>query len=1113
MPSNVTNVIGLLKPSFSSGLQKTEDGFVALNETQNVLTGSFISALDEDGLFSTQQLKVDWSKFHNHTFFQSAQVKTNFAFQKIIQKYPFDGSQKEFEEFDANLTGWEKYILNRFPKHKGYLWFSGSSSSVGGTYVTVNDSVGAEYPEISLDKSGIRTLSPMTRSFSIETFLFIPPITNENSIVLQKTNDTSGFLMYLSKSASTSEAQLFFKITSSSIAVSASATVVKDKWNHIAVDWNKNQLFLSINNNLIGTSSIAPILTSINAESTNLLIGSGSSFDSFTPEETLSGSMDELRIWFGVTRSYIERAKDLYTSIYAVPNLNLYFKFNEASGSTSPVVLDSSGKGMHGTLNTHAFSTTKVRNVLTSSLDSEASPLIYEDINKTPVLFPEHPGVLALRTEFINSGSLYDDVNPSLITKLLPKHLFLEAQAFDNLETLEGEITTNLDSTTGGPRTTRLGGTNFLLSLLYLWAHEFDEMKLFSDALGLLTTVNYDNDDTMPSVFLERYAKTRGFQLPSLFTNASIQQYIGGSGIINDYQNQSEKTLREIQYQIWRRILTNLNDIIESKGTIHSVKAFFRALGIDPDASVYIHEHGSGQRYSLENNPKVFKHKSCQFLRFNQGGYIRTPVLSSSRVEPGWPLEANTAADGVLTSGSWTVESVVSFISNSLQTNPQQSCLRVSGENLVTNDMFIYANLVAVSGSGFTLFVKPVSSSINVYSVSIDAKIENKLPWFVSFGRTRSDDTGFNIINHPSSSYFLRVGQMDGETTSFFSSSYVYVPESTGSIFQMVSSSVTGQTNGCFLEIGERASSIGTGFLTGSSDSQLVFTGDIGFIRFWSKALSVSESIEHNRNFTSIGAINPIINWNFNVSSSGSFERLRLDSSCQQAEKITNGSGKIYLRDFSQNNFVMTGSNFQADTNVVVNKQINLSTFSYHLDNPSTTNKVRVRGLNEKGNYFADYFINQGRAFEVPQFEEKTDANKFSIEFSAVAGLNEDIMNTFANMQFLNDALGSPASLFEENYRNLEKMSENYFNRLTTKPNLKTFFEYYKWLDTNISSFIEQLIPITTTFSGLNYVVESHVLERAKLKLYGSNLFLGEADRVNAKRNLFLRQIVGQITR
>ena len=50
-------------------------------------------------LKSTQQLNVDWTKFENHTFFSSAEVKVNEAFNNIINFYPFDGTKSEIESF------------------------------------------------------------------------------------------------------------------------------------------------------------------------------------------------------------------------------------------------------------------------------------------------------------------------------------------------------------------------------------------------------------------------------------------------------------------------------------------------------------------------------------------------------------------------------------------------------------------------------------------------------------------------------------------------------------------------------------------------------------------------------------------------------------------------------------------------------------------------------------------------------------------------------------------------------------------------------------------------------------------------------------------------------
>ena len=107
------------------------------NKTAASLSGSNISSTSSfryenaypQGLKSTQQLSVDFSKFENHTFFNSAETKVNVGFDKIINEFPFDGSHKESEAFFDSLTGFERHLFDRYPKHMGFLHFSGTSAS------------------------------------------------------------------------------------------------------------------------------------------------------------------------------------------------------------------------------------------------------------------------------------------------------------------------------------------------------------------------------------------------------------------------------------------------------------------------------------------------------------------------------------------------------------------------------------------------------------------------------------------------------------------------------------------------------------------------------------------------------------------------------------------------------------------------------------------------------------------------------------------------------------------------------------------------------------------------------------------------------------------------
>ena len=54
---------------------------------------------DKKGFVSTQEVNIDYSKFVNHTFFHSAVAKVNESFDLILNKFPFDGSNKKIESF------------------------------------------------------------------------------------------------------------------------------------------------------------------------------------------------------------------------------------------------------------------------------------------------------------------------------------------------------------------------------------------------------------------------------------------------------------------------------------------------------------------------------------------------------------------------------------------------------------------------------------------------------------------------------------------------------------------------------------------------------------------------------------------------------------------------------------------------------------------------------------------------------------------------------------------------------------------------------------------------------------------------------------------------------
>tara|TARA_Y100001963_G_scaffold159001_2_gene260783 strand:+ start:6096 stop:9743 length:3648 start_codon:yes stop_codon:yes gene_type:complete len=821
------------RPGFSDA-QSLSD----VSDTNISSTSSFKYDVPGAPLKSTQQLSVDFSKFKNHTFFNSALAKTNVAFSKVVNEFPFDGSKRTIEEFLDSLTGFDRYIFNNFPKYTGYLNFSGTTGHCDddtGTWIDVIDSAGARFREFSKNKTGERVIKLGTNSFSLDTSIFVPAKANDNQVIFQRVSgsagsDSDGYMLCLSESLSTSECKIIFNVTSGSSArLSTSASFEKGKFNHVCAVYDRSpgisKLFLYINTSLAASSSNAYEMESINLGSTRFFIGSGSSMTvedtmelasselgKWKPAETFSGSIAELR-FFHSSRQKSSIVSDYQKNIFAQEDLKLYYRFNEPSGSYDGknVVLDSSGNSLHTVITNYSDDLRMTGSGPHAPLLE--SPLSLEDKDSSPILFPQHSEIETFNTILLNSASHYDENNPNMITRLVPVHYLLEGKNKQSLNSEHGDYG---ESFTGKsfPGTGELGSSQILTAILFVWAKFFDEMKMFVDAFSNIDYVNYDSDDNVPDQFLLYAAKRKGFDLPTFYSNSSLEQYFEGLNLLSD-PSRSTNSLKYIQNQIWRRILINIDDIIKSKGTLYSVKALLRAAGLNPDSSFRIREYGGPVRRSLYNmrNNRFEVSTMLDFSGsiekyglsatdsnnqksgiYTQGFNSDTPKLisswlSGSRTQVGFPHPrgafvnkswsaktgkphfettsslglhgiSNNKNDGLFTSGSWTYEGIYRFPKEQ-KYNQTQSLARmnVTGTNANSYHSTIF-NIIAHSGSNnVTLFGRPGVADVD----SLDNYPILKMPltgidifdgekWSISFGRTRSDEVG----SVHSSSYFLR---------------------------------------------------------------------------------------------------------------------------------------------------------------------------------------------------------------------------------------------------------------------------------------------------------------------------------------------------------------------
>ena len=1135
---------GIFKPVFRKsardylkGKDNKDYTLATLSDTNIESTASFRYG-DKKELVSTQQVRTDYSNFVNHTFFHSAVANVNESFDKIVNFYPFNGTNKEIESFEDDMTGFEKYVLDNFPKNVGYLVFSGTvkgESASNGTSLSVNDSVGKSFSSISSVKSAKAVLDPRKNPFSISLFCKIPEKVNDNQIIVQKKKTLSNnFTLALSSSDSTSEANLVFGITSGSNFSYVTGSVKKGSFVNVAAIYDPNgdeKTKLMIGEN-IHSSSMSTVFNDIFYDASDLTIGTGEQVRLnevlFDQQETFSGSLDEFRFYHHAkTEADIKR--DKYITVFPDNHLKLYFKFNEPSGSYSArsIVLDSSKSNLHTRVSNYLDNHTKVT--------GSDNPVKNEILSRHPVLFPDFRKVESFNVSLLTSGSEYDDANPNLITKLIPPHYFLEANNQENFNKVLGDLGNNFSNGSDnfpGKKVSEIPNATLLVKFLLSWAKFFDEMKILVDAITSVNYTRYEEHETTPDVFLKERASAPNIPLPNLFGSAELSQLISGINLAEDYAN-SSMALNEIQNMIWRRILSDSVNMKLTKGTLDSIKSVFRSAGIEPDNILTFREYGGAQMKSLESS-REDKIDVLGFLNFSGSknavitGYdaqkypvdniprMKSSFLSGSRVQPGVPQirgvftdgASNNRNDGLLTSGSFTYEGLYRFTS---PPSGSQSLVRIHTTGSAPEH--VITNLVFDTDDSLNLFIRD-EATIDVKHLFLTGiSLSDEDVWHVSFGRKGAHDIG----DTSREIHFLRAAKQEsGEILEYYHTSSHFLARP-GSVFRNIYDGGTPHnTSGSFLVVGRQDFAGHTStFLNQDTVNSLAhsssFDGMLSNCLFWSKHIEESEWKEHIKNHASVGVLDPKKNYNFEKNKSGSFERLVLQTNGKQATTSSNAAGQIKFFDFSQNNFHFEGSGFEPSKLVMKPTRVQFETLSSLFDTNIAKNKVRVRSYQDIDMITDSNFAQIGPVHQIPLSEENVDDNRFAIEMGVFRGLNENAMTMFSNFTAIDDALGRPNNLFGESYVELDHLRNIFFNNVLEKADLGKFRTIFKWIDNSFTELIFSMIPRTTNFMGINFIYESHVLERNKMKYLYDEIYLKSLPRSPDRGNLLLSQFVGKI--
>ena len=260
------------------------------------------------------------------------------------------------------------------------------------------------------------------------------------------------------------------------------------------------------------------------------------------------------------------------------------------------------------------------------------------------------------------------------------------------------------------------------------------------------------------------------------------------------------------------------------------------------------------------------------------------------------------------------------------------------------------------------------------------------------------------------------------------------------------------------------------------SGSELVFkdfSGSVDNIKLWKTALSESIFDEHvlapdmyNGNSISASTTDLYFRLDFEVA-----ENFAESSSFSPSGSYKNTAPNLDL----YNSTFATMSNFDSSSEYpyggleVIEKELTMTVPNTGL---SSANKVRI----EEQTLLSE-LSPRARATKTALKEKPIDSNKLGLFISPIQNVNKDILKAMGSTFSIDDFIGDPSDIYEEEYTDLKNFRRDFFSKYTL--NYDGFYNLMKYIDTSLFDSLKAVAPSRSkVVSGL--LVEPHLLERNK---------------------------------
>ena len=205
---------------------------ISLSDLTTKDFSSFLKRLDDyDSFFNTAQLgNIDFSKFEEHVFFDSAVSKVINAYDRIYNDYPYDKDYFGHLEYFTKIDGYTNYILKK--NFKNYFGFLNFTSNIK---VVIKDQKGFYLNDHS--KKDIGYMNPGKRNFTFNFWILLDETNtltqNNNQVVFKKFDNTneSGFICYLTKESNGLDFDYFinFLISNNGVTFGKKSSIIIPK--------------------------------------------------------------------------------------------------------------------------------------------------------------------------------------------------------------------------------------------------------------------------------------------------------------------------------------------------------------------------------------------------------------------------------------------------------------------------------------------------------------------------------------------------------------------------------------------------------------------------------------------------------------------------------------------------------------------------------------------------------------------------------------------------------------------------------------------------------------------------------------------------------------------